>query len=63
VESSPVPRKAAAAKMGNDKIDWMHKSSTDYIVSSDMSCLMHLLTVVFWAAHQDGARQALASSL
>jgi L-lactate dehydrogenase complex protein LldE len=33
---------AVAAKMGYDKIDFIGKSGADYIVSSDMSCLMHL---------------------
>ena len=28
--------------MGYDKIEFMGKASADYIVSSDMSCLMHL---------------------
>ncbi len=37
-----VTEEAVAAKMGYDKIDFIHKSGADYIVSSDMSCLMHL---------------------
>jgi L-lactate dehydrogenase complex protein LldE len=28
--------------MGYDKLAFMQKASPDYIVSSDMSCLMHL---------------------
>jgi L-lactate dehydrogenase complex protein LldE len=37
-----VTEEAVAAKMGYDKIDFIGKSGADYIVSSDMSCLMHL---------------------
>jgi L-lactate dehydrogenase complex protein LldE len=37
-----VTEEAVAAKMGYDKINFIRKSSADYIVSSDMSCLMHL---------------------
>jgi L-lactate dehydrogenase complex protein LldE len=37
-----VTEEAVAAKMGYDKIDFVGKSGADYIVSSDMSCLMHL---------------------
>jgi L-lactate dehydrogenase complex protein LldE len=33
---------AVAAKMGYDKLAFMQKAAPDYIVSSDMSCLMHL---------------------
>jgi L-lactate dehydrogenase complex protein LldE len=33
---------AVAAKMGYDKLDYIGKTGADYIVSSDMSCLMHL---------------------
>ena len=33
---------AVAAKMGYDKLGFMSKSEAEYIVSSDMSCLMHL---------------------
>ena len=28
--------------MGYDKVDFMGESGAEYIVSSDMSCLMHL---------------------
>ena len=33
---------AVAAKMGYDKVGFMRESGAEYIVSSDMSCLMHL---------------------
>jgi L-lactate dehydrogenase complex protein LldE len=37
-----VTEEAVASKMGYDKLGFIGKSGTDYIVSSDMSCLMHL---------------------
>ena len=37
-----VTEEAVAAKMGYDKLDFIGKAGADYIVSSDMSCLMHL---------------------
>jgi L-lactate dehydrogenase complex protein LldE len=37
-----VTEEAVAAKMGYDKIGFMTKAGPDVIVSSDMSCLMHL---------------------
>ena len=37
-----VTEEAVAAKMGYDKLGFIDKSGADYIVSSDMSCLMHL---------------------
>jgi L-lactate dehydrogenase complex protein LldE len=37
-----VTEEAVAAKMGYDKLDFIRESGADYIVSSDMSCLMHL---------------------
>jgi L-lactate dehydrogenase complex protein LldE len=37
-----VTEEAVAAKMGYDKLDFIRKSGAEYIVSSDMSCLMHL---------------------
>jgi L-lactate dehydrogenase complex protein LldE len=37
-----VTEEAVAAKMGYDKLEFIGKSGADYIVSSDMSCLMHL---------------------
>jgi L-lactate dehydrogenase complex protein LldE len=37
-----VTEEAVAAKMGYDKLAFMQKASPDCIVSSDMSCLMHL---------------------
>jgi L-lactate dehydrogenase complex protein LldE len=37
-----VTEEAVAAKMGYDKLASMQKASPDCIVSSDMSCLMHL---------------------
>jgi len=37
-----VTEEAVAAKMGYDKLEFIRKSGADYIVSSDMSCLMHL---------------------
>jgi L-lactate dehydrogenase complex protein LldE len=37
-----VTEEAVAARMGYDKIGFIGKSGADYIVSSDMSCLMHL---------------------
>lgn len=40
--SFSVTEEAVAAKMGYDKVESMHKSGAEYIVSSDMSCLMHL---------------------
>jgi L-lactate dehydrogenase complex protein LldE len=40
--SFSVTEEAVAAKMGYDKVEFMHKSGAEYIVSSDMSCLMHL---------------------
>ena len=40
--SFSVTEEAVAAKMGYDKIEFMGKAGADYIVSSDMSCLMHL---------------------
>jgi len=40
--SFSVTEEAVAAKMGYDKLEFISKSGADYIVSSDMSCLMHL---------------------
>jgi L-lactate dehydrogenase complex protein LldE len=37
-----VTEEAVAAKMGYDKLAFMQKASPECIVSSDMSCLMHL---------------------
>lgn len=37
-----VTEEAVAAKMGYDKIGFMGKANPEFIVSSDMSCLMHL---------------------
>jgi L-lactate dehydrogenase complex protein LldE len=37
-----VTEEAVAAKMGYDKIGFMSESGAECIVSSDMSCLMHL---------------------
>ena len=37
-----VTEEAVAAKMGYDKLAFMQKAAPDCIVSSDMSCLMHL---------------------
>jgi len=37
-----VTEEAVAAKMGYDKVAFMHNSGAEYIVSSDLSCLMHL---------------------
>jgi L-lactate dehydrogenase complex protein LldE len=37
-----VTEEAVAAKMGYDKIGFMSESGAEYVVSSDMSCLMHL---------------------
>jgi len=37
-----VTEEAVAAKMGYDKLEFISKAGADYIVSSDMSCLMHL---------------------
>jgi L-lactate dehydrogenase complex protein LldE len=37
-----VMEEAVAAKMGYDKLAFMQKATPDCIVSSDMSCLMHL---------------------
>ena len=47
-----VTEEAVAAKMGYDKIDFIRKSGADCIVSSDMSCLMHLQG----CAHRLGAK-------
>lgn len=37
-----VTEEAVAAKMGYDKLGFIGKTDAEYIVSSDMSCLMHL---------------------
>jgi L-lactate dehydrogenase complex protein LldE len=37
-----VTEEAVAAKMGYDKVDFIAKTGADYVVSSDMSCLMHM---------------------
>ena len=37
-----VTEEAVAAAMGNDKLGYMAASGARYIVSADMSCLMHL---------------------
>jgi L-lactate dehydrogenase complex protein LldE len=37
-----VTEEAVSAKMGYDKIGFIEKAGAEYIVSSDMSCLMHL---------------------
>ena len=37
-----VTEEAVAAKMGYDKLDFIGKAGADCLVSSDMSCLMHL---------------------
>ena len=37
-----VTEEAVSSKMGYDKLAFMQKASPDCIVSSDMSCLMHL---------------------
>src|ERR1700723_42013 len=37
-----VTEEAVAAKMGYDKLEFIGNSGADYLVSSDMSCLMHL---------------------
>jgi len=37
-----VTEEAVAAEMGYDKLAFMQKVAPDCIVSSDMSCLMHL---------------------
>jgi L-lactate dehydrogenase complex protein LldE len=37
-----VTEEAVAAKMGYDKLDFIGASQPEYVVSSDMSCLMHL---------------------
>jgi L-lactate dehydrogenase complex protein LldE len=37
-----VTEEAVASKMGYDKLGFIGKSGAEYIVSSDMSCLMHL---------------------
>src|ERR1700730_5435288 len=37
-----VTEEAVAAKMGYDKLEFISKAGADYIVSSDMSCLMHM---------------------
>jgi L-lactate dehydrogenase complex protein LldE len=31
-----------SAKMGYDKVEFVSKSDAEYLISSDMSCLMHL---------------------
>jgi L-lactate dehydrogenase complex protein LldE len=33
---------AVSAQMGYDKVEYMRKAGAEYLVSSDMSCLMHL---------------------
>jgi L-lactate dehydrogenase complex protein LldE len=35
-------REAVSAAMGNDKLKYMAASGARYLVSADMSCLMHL---------------------
>ena len=40
--SFSVTEEAVAAQMGYDKVEFMRKGGADYIVSSDMSCIMHL---------------------
>jgi L-lactate dehydrogenase complex protein LldE len=37
-----VTEEAVSAAMGNDKLDRIGATSARYVVSSDMSCLMHL---------------------
>jgi L-lactate dehydrogenase complex protein LldE len=37
-----ITEEAVAARMGYDKLEFIGKSGADYLVSSDMSCLMHL---------------------
>jgi L-lactate dehydrogenase complex protein LldE len=37
-----VTEEAVAARMGYDKLEFIGKAGADYLVSSDMSCLMHL---------------------
>ena len=37
-----VTEEAVSAKMGYDKVDFISASNPEYVVSSDMSCLMHL---------------------
>jgi L-lactate dehydrogenase complex protein LldE len=37
-----VTEEAVAAKIGYDKLDFIGRTDAEYIVSSDMSCLMHL---------------------
>jgi L-lactate dehydrogenase complex protein LldE len=37
-----VTEEAVSAKMGHDKVGFIGKTGAEYIVSSDMSCLMHL---------------------
>ncbi len=41
-----VTEEAVAAKMGYDKLAFMQETSPDCIVSSDMSCLMHLYGLI-----------------
>jgi L-lactate dehydrogenase complex protein LldE len=40
--SFSVTEEAVAAKMGYDKVGLMQNTGAEYVVSSDMSCLMHL---------------------
>ena len=40
--SFSVTEEAVAAQMGYDKVEFMRKAGADYVVSSDMSCIMHL---------------------
>src|SRR5271156_192593 len=40
--SFSVTEEAVAAQTGYDKVEFMRKAGADYLVSSDMSCLMHL---------------------
>jgi L-lactate dehydrogenase complex protein LldE len=37
-----VTEEAVSVKMGTDKLEWIAKSRTQYVISTDMSCLMHL---------------------
>jgi len=40
--SFSVTEEAVAAKMGYDKVGFIQNTGAEYVVSSDMSCLMHL---------------------
>ena len=41
-----VTDEAVSAKMGYDRVDDFHRHGAEYIVSADMSCLLHMKGVI-----------------